>query len=443
MVSDSSTSTQAQTLSIQDILGPEGLLAQHLPGYEPRPRQLKLAEHIEAAIEDERPLIAEGATGVGKSVAYLIPAIQSGQTVIVATETTLLQDQLALKDLPLLQRTLPAPFTFAVIKGRSRYICELEFERFALDVQQQMALFQSPESMAIFTLVEQWVQEQREREGLAELDASGIAIPPEIVSHITTQARHCLGRECPMVKQCFAERAKARAKEAGVVIANHHLVLLDAALREQSDDGVTLLPTRDVLILDEAHHLEETATSVFGIEIGVARWRWLQSQFSRLRHTMPNTVEELFAMASEGQPVELDTLLDQAYQALHEASTQADTLFTGWLDKIGDRRSMPIPDAATSLLHSTQASVMSLRQLIEGAKQAKLEAETILRWRRVLQAAEHLSGDLQQAVTGPDTPNTARFLEKIEGRFPRITMRVIPIEVADLLSPRCGTARQR
>jgi ATP-dependent DNA helicase DinG len=287
--------------------------------------------------------------------------------------------------------------------------------------------------MAIFDLVERWVQDERAHEGVAELDASGIAIPPEITQHITTDARHCLGRECPMVKQCFAERAKARAKEADVVIANHHLVLLDAALREHSDGGVTLLPERDVLILDEAHHLEETATSVFGVDITVARWRWLQSQFSRLRHAMPTTVEALFAMADEGQPVAFDTLLDQVYQALHEAATQADSLFAHWLDRIGDHRSMPIPEAAAGLLLATQASVASLQQLIGGAKQAKLEAETMLHWRRVLQAAEHLVHDLQQAVIGPDDPNTARFLEKIEGRFPHITMRVVPIAVADRL----------
>jgi ATP-dependent DNA helicase DinG len=209
---------------------------------------------------------------------------------------------------------------------------------------------------------------------------------------------------------------------------------LDAALREQSDGGVTLLPERDVLILDEAHHLEETATSVFGIEITGARWRWLLTQFSRLRKALPDTVEELLAMADARGPVELDTLLDEAFQALHEALTQADTLFTAWLETIGDRRSMPIPDDAIGLLRSAQASVMRLRQLITGAKQAKLEAETLLSWRRVLQAAEHLMGDLQQAVTESDNPNTARFLEKIEGRFPRVTMRVIPVQVADLLT---------
>jgi ATP-dependent DNA helicase DinG len=426
-------SSAHRQLSIQDILGPGGLLSEILPGYESRPGQMKLAEGIDAAIEAEHHLIAEGATGVGKSLAYLIPAIRSGQKVIVATETTLLQDQLALKDLPLLQHILPEPFTFATIKGRSRYVCELEFQRFALDVQQQMALFQSPENSAIFDLVERWVQDEREHEGVAELDASGTAIPPEITQRITTDARHCMGRECPFVKQCFAERAKARAKEADVVIANHHLVLLDAALRAQSDGGVTLLPEREVLILDEAHHLEETATSVFGIDITVARWRWLQAQFSRLRHTIPDTVEAFFALADQGEPVPFDTLLDQAYQTLHEAVTQADMLFADWLDVIGDRRSMPIPEAATGLLQATQASIASLRQLIGGAKQANLEAETLLRWRRVLQAAEHLASDLQQAVTMPDDPNTARFIEKIEGRFPRITMRVVPIEVADVL----------
>jgi ATP-dependent DNA helicase DinG len=126
-------------------------------------------------------------------------------------------------------------------------------------------------------------------------------------------------------------------------------------------------------------------------------------------------------------------VLDETYQALHEALTQADTLFTSWLETIGDRRSMPIPDAATRLLLTTQRSVARLRQLIGGAKQANLEPETLLRWRRVLQAAEHLVSDLQQAVTGPNHPNTARFLEKVEGRFPRVIMRVIPIEVADLL----------
>jgi ATP-dependent DNA helicase DinG len=222
-------SSSVTSTDISAIFSPDGLLAQALPGFEARPGQQRLAEGIAEAIEEATHLMAEGATGVGKSLAYLIPAILSREKVIVATETTLLQDQLARKDLPFLQRTLPIPFTFATIKGRSRYVCELEFQRFALDVRQQMALFQSPENIAIFGLVEQWVQWEREHSGVAELDASGITIPPEIMQPITTDARHCLGRDCPFVKQCFAERAKARAKEADVVIANHHLILLDAA----------------------------------------------------------------------------------------------------------------------------------------------------------------------------------------------------------------------
>ncbi|MDQ3830289.1 MAG: hypothetical protein M3361_13525 [Candidatus Tectomicrobia bacterium] len=333
-------------VSVCDRLGPNGLLTQHLPGYEARPGQLKLAVRIEAAIDDEAHLIAEGATGVGKGLAYLIPSVLRGHHITVATATTLLQDQLALKEVPRLQRVLPDPFTFAVIKGHSRDVCELEFQRFALDVQQQMALLQSAEHVAIVDLVERWVQDERAHAGVAALDASGLAIPAEITQHITTDARHCLGRDCPLVKQCFAERATARAQEADVVIANHHLVRLDAALREHSDGGVTLLPERDVLILDEAHHLEETATSGFGVDITVARWRWLPSQFARLRHARAHTVEALFAMADEGQPVALDTLLDQVYQALHEAATQADALFAHWLDRIGEPRSMPIPEAA-------------------------------------------------------------------------------------------------
>jgi ATP-dependent DNA helicase DinG len=288
---DSSARQQSSlaTQNIHAIFAPGGLLAQTLHDYEARPGQQQLSESIMDAIEDEERLAAEAATGIGKSLSYLAPLIVSDTQAIVSTETKILQNQLRDKDIPALASALKRPIDVAVIKGRSNYLCEMEFQRFELDVQADRGLFHSQSHASQWPEIQAWVQHERETNRFAELDDAPIDIPDDIRHQITTDHDRCLGHKCPLVASCFAERARMQAKTADLIIVNHHLLLLDGAL------GGQLLPTVEVVVVDEAHALEEVASSVFSVRIAVPRWIWLRRQFQKLSSPLANRVSELLS----------------------------------------------------------------------------------------------------------------------------------------------------
>ncbi|MCC7139339.1 MAG: helicase [Planctomycetes bacterium] len=236
-------------------------------GFEDRPQQLRMARAVGAALEGGRHLLVEAGTGVGKSFAYLVPALRfaaaTGRKVAVATSTIALQEQLVGKDLPLLARALPFPVTAALVKGRGNYLCT---RRLKLALEPTGELF----------------PEEEPRRQLAEVDrlvAAGATsrqdlpfVPREDVwDAVRAESGNCLHRQCPWFASCGYQDARRRAHEASLLVMNHHVLLADLALRRS---GASFLPDVDAVVVDEAHDLEDTASEALGTHVGSRGMGW-------------------------------------------------------------------------------------------------------------------------------------------------------------------------
>jgi ATP-dependent DNA helicase DinG len=247
------------TTKVVDFDSAQEALARSLPAYERRAPQATLAHAIEAHLAGSAAnvhLLGEAGTGTGKSLGYLIPAITSGKRVIISTATKALQDQIAFKDLPFLKAHLGIDFTYAILKGKSNYFCEVAGEKAALD---------NPDLMkGVYAKLN---AEKANFNFLAEKDDFD-NIDPRDWSTLTTSTDDCPGRKkCPFGETCYAERAKDYAKAAQVVVVNHALLLTDLRIREATQHSVKILGDYDAVIFDEAHEIEEYATSCWQIDL--------------------------------------------------------------------------------------------------------------------------------------------------------------------------------
>jgi ATP-dependent DNA helicase DinG len=243
---------------LDDIFAPEGPLAKQSDRYRSRDAQRALAHDIARTIENRGTLIAEAGTGIGKTWAYLVPAMMAGGKVLISTGTRTLQDQLYSKDFPQVRASLNVPVVTALLKGRSNYVCHYYLERLQDDPQGLKARGEAYQLRQIAQFAERSKTGDR-----AELQT--VPEDADIWSRVTATRENCLGQECPHVKECFVYKARRLAQEADVVVINHALFMADMALKEE---GITdLLPQADIIIFDEAHQLPETATRFLGKQI--------------------------------------------------------------------------------------------------------------------------------------------------------------------------------
>jgi ATP-dependent DNA helicase DinG len=247
------------------FFGPGGRLAASLPGFEPRAEQAALAQEVADALERGQHLLAEAGTGIGKSLAYLVPALESGQRVVVATATKALQEQLLTKDVPAAAAALGREVDVAVLKGRQNYLCRKSLHTLALP------LFRTTEDSAEYERLQDWIA-TTETGDRAEL---AFEPRPTLWAELAVGADRCAGRRCPFLASCFSEQARARAQDAELVIANHALYFADLALRAKTGDGAGVLPEHDAVVFDEAHRLEESAAAWFGGRVSLPGLRRL------------------------------------------------------------------------------------------------------------------------------------------------------------------------
>ncbi len=240
------------------FFSPLGALAKTIKGYQPRQAQIDMAEAISQAIETKHHFIAEAGTGTGKTFAYLVPAVLSGKKILVSTGTKNLQDQLFNTDLPLLRKALQHPFSAALLKGRSNYLCLLRLK----NAQASPIGFAKEEAMAL-QKIGRWAG--RTKTG----DVSEMADVPEhdpIWYQATSTVDNCLGQECDDYAECFLMKARKKAQESDILVINHHLLCADWSIR---DNGFgELLPHAEVIIIDEAHQLADTASNFLGMHLG-------------------------------------------------------------------------------------------------------------------------------------------------------------------------------
>jgi ATP-dependent DNA helicase DinG len=243
---------------IADYFSPEGPLARALPGYSPRSAQVELAEAIGQAMQVRGTLVAEAGTGIGKTWAYLVPAIVQGGKVLISTGTRTLQDQLYNRDLPRVRQALAAPVTVALLKGRSNYVCHYHLDR----LQGDDRALKSRAEVAQLRKIQLFsgISKTGDRADLGDIPEDA-----DIWQRVTSTRENCLGQDCPRIRDCFVVKARRQAQEADVVVVNHALFMADLVLREE---GVTdLLPEADTVIFDEAHQLPDTATRFLGSSV--------------------------------------------------------------------------------------------------------------------------------------------------------------------------------
>lgn len=229
-----------------------GLLAQHLPGYQERPAQLAMAELIEEALAQEQHALVEAPTGTGKGLSYLIPLVYSGKTAIISTATKALQEQLCHKDIPVVQQYLQ-PFSVALVKGFGNYLC---LDRLH---ETRTTLLSPTQRQVIDWLVA--LSDEPVGSFQGDLDTLDISLPDDLRSRVNGDRDQCAWSKCECFPRCYLRQMREQAERAQVIVVNHTLLLLDALA-----EGA-ILPARDVIVVDEAHHLEDEATRAATITV--------------------------------------------------------------------------------------------------------------------------------------------------------------------------------
>ena len=256
-------------MTCMHALDQDGLISRKLPGFEVRPQQLRMAELVTQAFDQREHLLIEAGTGVGKSFAYLLPAIERvteyRDRVVISTHTIALQEQLINKDIPFLSSVLPVEFSAVLVKGRGNY---LGLRRLQQSSQRQELLFRAGGEVEQLWEIEKWAYETTDG-SLADLP---ISPSPAVWERVRSEHGNCMGRRCAYYDKCFYQQARRRARNARLLIVNHALFFSDLAVRKS---GSSILPDYDFAILDEAHTIEQVAGDHFGVSVSEAQVRYL------------------------------------------------------------------------------------------------------------------------------------------------------------------------
>ena len=239
---------------VDEALGASGPLAEHLEGFAPREEQQHLAAAVARAFAGGTTLVGEAGTGTGKTFAYLVPAVLSGQRVVVSTGTRHLQDQLFRSDLPLVRRALGGGLSTSLLKGRSNYLCKHRLAR-----AHGQPVLNDRTSRQHLRIVADWAARTKSGD-IAEVSAVPEDSP--VWPFVVSSEEFCAQHEFDELADCYVHHARRRAQEADIVVVNHHLLCADLALKEEGFGEI--LPSADAFVIDEAHQLPEIAAQFFG-----------------------------------------------------------------------------------------------------------------------------------------------------------------------------------
>lgn len=416
-------------LSPHDILGPEGRIAARLENYEQRDEQLAMAEAVATAIDEKRHLIIEAGTGVGKSFAYLVPAIlaatahedptassgsetssEASRRVIVSTHTISLQEQLVAKDLPLLSSVIPREFSSVLVKGRSNYI---SLRRLDNALERADGLFREEQEFRQLRQLSDWSKQTGDG-SLTDLDYRPLG---PVWDEVASDSSNCMGRNCPHYKDCYYYRARRRVHNAQILIVNHALFFSDLALRRM---GVSLLPDSDVVIFDESHNLESVAADHLGLSVSWGQIRYVLGKLYNDR-----TMKGLLVHYG----------LKQAQQEVDRCRFLAEQFFQDVLDlydqETGDNGRVLQPERIENQLSPALSALATLvgnygsrlddeskrHDFASAATRLNLLGDNLEAWRRQ---------SLEDAVYWIDAPRSRQAR-------PRITLWAAPVDVGPAL----------
>jgi ATP-dependent DNA helicase DinG len=295
---------------IAGLLGTGGVIAEKLPDYEDRPEQLHMAFAVADAFNKGQLAVIEAGTGTGKSLAYLVPALlwsrANQERIVISTRTINLQEQLIRKDLPFLQRATGIEFYAVLVKGRSNYFCLRRGET----AGRELGLFDQEQVEELQQII-QWA----EKTGDGSKEDLSFIPSYQAWEEVCCEADQCARVRCRYYSRCFFHQARRRAAKADILVVNHALLLSDLALRQQTDNysATAVLPPFERAILDEAHHLEDVATSYFSSQL--TRFTFARV-LNRLRH--PRKLNQgLLPRLLDQLSQQLPDSLDKLYRNLH------------------------------------------------------------------------------------------------------------------------------
>ncbi len=383
--------------AVRRFFGRDGMLATKHPGFELRKGQMDMAAAVEEALTEKRKLIVEAGTGTGKTLAYLVPALQSGRRVVISTGTKALQEQLYFRDIPFLESVLERPLQVCYMKGRSNYACRQKIYE-----AEGTPILSGLGEVADFQIIQEW--EKRTQSG----DRAEIRTLPEdstAWTKIDARSELCAGSKCAQYERCFITLMHQRAAEADIVIVNHHLFFADLAVRRE--DNASILPDYNAVIFDEAHEIEDIAGQYFGFSVSSYRVQELRRDIAAMSRVRSFGSEELDRVL-----IRLDEI------ALH---------FFGLLPGGDGRASFTGRREFLEQHHEVYADVLGAFDLL--ASHLKLIKDAPQEVIPLFRRAHELRTAIQFLIEGDD----ARFVHWIERRGRGVFLQATPIDVADVL----------
>jgi ATP-dependent DNA helicase DinG len=407
-----------------EILGPGGKVAERLRQYETRPQQLEMAEAVARAIREKRHLMVEAGTGVGKSFAYLVPAILATadpanetlkhRRIIVSTHTISLQEQLIQKDLPLLNAVIPLEFTAVLAKGRGNY---LSLRRMQNAVNRASHIFKEDEEFVGVRAIAAWAKQTHDG-SLADLPYRPLR---QVWDEVQSDHGNCMGRNCPEHNNCFYYRARRRVQNAQILIVNHALFFSDLALRREQ---VSILPDYDAVIFDEAHTIEGVAGDHLGLGVTSA-----QVEYNLNRLFNDRTNKGLLVREQQQQA----KLLADLQMDVTTCRFAADDFFHDWNAWVakhpGANGRVRKPEQIENRLSPhLEALAKRLRYASQSFTEETDKQDFVAASDRLLSLAGTIASWNQQ-----ETGDSVYWLERTEGRFSKTMLSAAPIEVGPAL----------
>jgi ATP-dependent DNA helicase DinG len=440
---------------IDAVLAPGGPMERYHGAYEDRPTQREMAQSVARAYNEGGVVLAEAGTGTGKSVAYLIPAVQwavrNGERTVVSTNTINLQEQLVRKDLPLLARIIGQDFRFALVKGRQNYV---SIRRARLAAQGQTMLFEEPQRRALSAILD-WL----EHTGEGSIQDLPFTPPAEVWDEVLSDSDVCLRAKCPHFEACFYQKSRREASQAEILVANHHLLFSDVAVRRMQDNygSSMVLPPYRRIVLDEAHNVEDAATEHLGANVSRrGLFRVLGRLERRGKGLLPALESKLLAADPDAVQREalrqigddLKPLVERARSSSHELFTALDQMLANADDGILRlEESFNASEVWTSGLDTRhQNCVLNLEAIARGINRLRETIQVERRWTEFLQEQvvelNGISSRVQTALEGlrtafspADSTVLVRWLERRTqtGGEANVLVRAAPIDLSELM----------
>jgi len=446
--------TRIDPLGIVETLGERGPVAARMGAFEDRQGQRDMAAHVADAYNDGGVVLLEAGTGIGKSFAYLVPALAwaraNGERTVISTNTINLQEQLVGKDLPLLRDALADEShtpTFALLKGWRNYLC---LARLNTAVMGQQSLLE-PEKLQELLGLSEWASRT------ADGTLGDLAVQPssEVWDEVAAEPDLCSRLRCPHFDPCFLFKAKRAAAEADVVVVNHHLLAADLAIRgaQENWDEAAVLPPYQRLVLDEAHHLEDVAANHLGAAVSTRGVRRLLGRFERNgKGLLPTLAHELRSQMDLLSRASLDLLTQRLLPALADARRGSEAMFLrmhALLERSGspyrldaDFAKAPIwSEGLTFELDGVLGAFRRMRDDVETIADRMSQAELTERrtqvlgeLRGVVRRLEAVSDGLNRTLRpSPGGVPTVRWLEKTGPKGQQLALAAVPLDLAPVL----------